>query len=51
MVRLGERIPCQIPDNIGENFPNIPWASMRAMRNRLVHVYFSVDTHLLWDTV
>ena len=27
------------------------WSLMRAMRNRLVHVYFSVDEHLLWDTV
>lgn len=24
---------------------------MRAMRNRLVHVYFSVDEKLLWDTI
>jgi len=24
---------------------------MCAMRNRLVHVYFSVDEALLWDTV
>ncbi len=24
---------------------------MRAMRNRLVHVYFSVDESLPWDTV
>jgi len=24
---------------------------MCAMRNRLVHIYFSVDERLLWDTV
>jgi uncharacterized protein with HEPN domain len=24
---------------------------MRAMRNRLVHVYFSVSAQLLWDTI
>jgi uncharacterized protein with HEPN domain len=24
---------------------------MQAMRNRLVHVYFSVDPHIVWDTV
>ena len=24
---------------------------MRAMRNRLVHVYFSVDERLLWETI
>ena len=24
---------------------------MRAMRNRIVHVYFNVDEKLMWDTV
>jgi uncharacterized protein with HEPN domain len=24
---------------------------MRAMRNRLVHVYFEADPRLVWDTV
>ncbi len=41
----------QIPDDVEEAYPQVPWSLMRAMRNRLVHVYFSVDEHLLWDTV
>jgi uncharacterized protein with HEPN domain len=24
---------------------------MRAMRNRIVHVYFDIDPDILWDTV
>ncbi len=24
---------------------------MRAMRNRLVHAYFSVDPQIVWDTI
>ena len=24
---------------------------MRAMRNRMVHVYFSVSPQILWDTI
>ena len=24
---------------------------MRAMRNRLVHVYFEIDARLVWDTI
>jgi len=24
---------------------------MRAMRNRIVHVYFNVDEKLMWDTI
>ena len=41
----------QIPDEVIEAHPEVPWHLMRAVRNRLVHVYFSVDAQLLWDTV
>ncbi|HSQ17478.1 MAG TPA: HepT-like ribonuclease domain-containing protein, partial [Anaerolineales bacterium] len=41
----------QLPDDIEEKYPEIPWSLMRAMRNRLVHVYFAVDPKLLWDTI
>ena len=39
----------QIPDEIEEKYPDIPWSLMRAMRNRIVHVYF--NEKLMWDTV
>ena len=41
----------QIPAEIEALHPQVPWSLMRAMRNRLVHVYFSVDERLLWETV
>jgi len=41
----------QIPAEVEEKYPEIPWHLMRAMRNRIVHVYFSVDEKLMWDTV
>ncbi len=41
----------QITEEIQERYPKVPWHTMRAMRNRLVHVYFSIDPRLLWDTV
>ena len=50
LIVIGEATN-QIPDCIQEENPQIPWMLMRAMRNRLVHVYFSVDASLLWDTV
>jgi uncharacterized protein with HEPN domain len=40
-----------IPEEIKEAHPEVPWHYMRAMRNRLVHVYFEVDPRLMWDTV
>jgi len=41
----------QIPEEAEEKHPEVPWHLMRAMRNRLVHVYFSIDPKLLWDTI
>jgi uncharacterized protein with HEPN domain len=41
----------QIPDEVEARNPQVPWLLMRAMRNRLVHVYFSVSAQLLWDTI
>ncbi len=41
----------QIPDEIEEKYKSIPWSLMRAMRNRIVHVYFKVDEKLMWDTI
>jgi uncharacterized protein with HEPN domain len=33
----------QIPAEVEEKYPEIPWNLMRAMRNRIVHVYFQID--------
>jgi uncharacterized protein with HEPN domain len=41
----------QIPEEVEEKHPEIPWSLMRAMRNRIVHGYFEVDEKLMWDTV
>jgi uncharacterized protein with HEPN domain len=40
-----------IPDDVQQAHPAVPWNSMKAMRNRLVHGYFSVDPQIVWDTV
>lgn len=34
-----------------EAHPEIPWADIVAMRNRLIHVYFDIDLDRVWDTV
>ena len=33
-----------------ESHPDVPWAAIVGMRNRLVHVYFEIDLDRLWDT-
>jgi len=28
----------------------VPWRSMRGMRNRMAHGYFDIDLHVVWET-
>jgi uncharacterized protein with HEPN domain len=49
-VIIGEAA-ANIPDNVQVTYPNIPWRLMRNMRNRLVHIYFSIDPLIIWNTV
>ncbi len=38
-----------VPVAIQERHPEIPWASMRGMRNVVVHQYSELDHTVLWD--
>lgn len=31
--------------------PEVPWRSMRGMRNRIAHGYFDINMDVVWDTV
>jgi len=31
--------------------PEVPWRSMRGMRNRIAHGYFEINLCVVWDTV
>jgi len=50
LIVIGEAAN-QIPAEVEDAHPEVPWHLMRAMRNRLVHIYFLVDARLLWDTI
>ena len=50
LIIIGEAAN-HIPDDVQEAHEDVPWVLMRAMRNRVVHVYFDVDPDILWDTV
>ena len=39
-----------IPEEIRVANPDVPWHLLRAMRNRMVHVYFHIDPAILWQT-
>jgi uncharacterized protein with HEPN domain len=40
-----------VPDDVVSQYPEIPWAEMRGMRNVLIHEYFLVSMPILWQTV
>jgi uncharacterized protein with HEPN domain len=37
------------PDLLAKH-PQVPWSSMRGMRNRVAHGYFDIDLQVVWDT-
>jgi uncharacterized protein with HEPN domain len=41
----------QITEDTHSRTPSIPWQKIIAMRNRLVHAYFSVNLDIVWQTV
>lgn len=41
----------QIPDDIRQHHPQVPWHEMAGMRDRLIHAYFGVDFLLVWRTI
>ena len=41
----------QITDSTRKELGEIPWASIIAMRNRLIHAYFSINLDIVWKTV
>ena len=34
-----------------QRYPQVPWRSMRGMRNRIAHGYFDIDLNVVWNTV
>jgi len=34
-----------------DQHPDVPWRSMKGMRNRIAHGYFDIDLEVVWETV
>ncbi len=50
IVVIGEAVKA-IPEPVTLAAPEIPWADIRGMRNKVAHEYFGVDVQVLWQTV
>ena len=40
-----------ISENVRQSHPEIQWREIAAMRNKLTHEYFGVNTKVIWRTV
>lgn len=47
---LGEAVK-KIPDDIRNQYPEIPWKAIAGMRDVLVHEYWGIDINVVWATV
>jgi uncharacterized protein with HEPN domain len=41
----------QLPEDFKAIHPEIPWAQMAGMRNRIVHDYAGVDLEIVWRVI
>lgn len=44
---IGEAVN-QLPDELKERYPQIPWRQIVGFRNLLAHVYWQVDLNTVW---
>ena len=45
-TQLGQMAPAVVAE-----CPDVPWQSLRGMRNRVAHGYFEINLELVWATV
>ncbi|MBP7850926.1 MAG: DUF86 domain-containing protein [Lentimicrobiaceae bacterium] len=38
-----------IPVEIKDKYPEVPWAEMYLLRNKVSHEYFGIDYEIIWD--
>ncbi len=41
----------RLPEDFRARHPQVEWRAMTGMRDHLIHGYFGVDYHLVWDVV
>lgn len=47
---IGEAVT-NIPDEVRQSYPQIPWRMLVATRNKLIHGYLGIDNDTLWSII
>ena len=50
-VQLYGEAAKNIPDEVKNQMPEVPWRELIGMRNRLAHGYFGINNEILWRVV
>jgi uncharacterized protein with HEPN domain len=40
-----------VPDDIRQEYSDVPWSEMAGMRDKLIHGYASVELQIVWSTI
>ena len=46
---MGKPPKIYLIDEIKSKYPEVPWAEMYLLRNKISHEYFGVDYEIIWD--
>jgi uncharacterized protein with HEPN domain len=47
---IGEAVK-QLPSEVKDRFPEIPWASMAKSRDKMIHFYHGIDYEIVWEII
>jgi uncharacterized protein with HEPN domain len=50
LLIVGEAVK-RIPDDVRRELPAVEWRKIAGMRDWLAHVYFSINSDILWEVV
>ncbi len=40
-----------VPEDVRETYPDLPWREMAGMRDKMIHGYFEILHGILWETI